>query len=283
MKYLEFDFKCNPSQGWQQDLLIDQLGDTGFDTFEQTEEGFKAYIPEPNFNPIDLETVLLNLDSDFQVSYQSSSIAPQNWNALWESNFQPIFIRDQVCVRATFHDDRPDYPIQILIDPKMAFGTGHHQTTSLMMEYILEEELGDKVVLDIGCGTGILGILASKLLATNIVSIDNDPICVESSKENKHLNTISNMKVLEGSASAIPDQNFDVILANINRNILLEHLYYYSQAIVQGGNLFLSGFYQGEDLELLKQEALQCGFEFINYKTRDNWVAAKFKFNKGNS
>ncbi|HUH18630.1 50S ribosomal protein L11 methyltransferase [Albibacterium sp.] len=282
MKYLEFDFNCNPSQGWQQDLLIDRLGDTGFDTFEQTEEGFKAYIPEPNFNPIDLETVLLNLDSDFQVSYKLSSIAPQNWNTLWESNFQPIFIKDQVYVRATFHDVRPDYPIEILIDPKMAFGTGHHQTTSLMMEYILEESLEGKSILDIGCGTGILGILASKLLAKNIVSIDNDSICVESSKENKQLNNISNMKVLEGSVSAIPNQHFDVILANINRNILLEHLYYYSQAMVPGGNLFLSGFYQGEDLDLLEKEASKYGFEFLGYKTRDNWVAAKFIFNKEN-
>ena len=282
MKYLEFDFNCNPSQGWQQDLLIDRLGDTGFDTFEQTEEGFKAYIPEPNFNPIDLETVLLNLDSDFQVSYKLSSIAPQNWNTLWESNFQPIFIKDQVYVRATFHDVRPDYPIEILIDPKMAFGTGHHQTTSLMMEYILEESLEGKSILDIGCGTGILGILASKLLAKNIVSIDNDSICVESSKENKQLNNISNMEVLEGSVSAIPNQHFDVILANINRNILLEHLYYYSQAMVPGGNLFLSGFYQGEDLDLLEKEASKYGFEFLGYKTRDNWVAAKFIFNKEN-
>lgn len=282
MKYLEFDFNCNPSQGWQQDLLIDRLGDTGFDTFEQTEEGFKAYIPEPNFNPIDLETVLLNLDSDFQVSYKLSSIAPQNWNTLWESNFQPIFIKDQVYVRATFHDVRPDYPIEILIDPKMAFGTGHHQTTSLMMEYILEEGLEGKSILDIGCGTGILGILASKLLAKNIVSIDNDSICVESSKENKQLNNISNMEVLEGSVSAIPNQHFDVILANINRNILLEHLYYYSQAMVPGGNLFLSGFYQGEDLDLLEKEASKYGFEFLGYKTRDNWVAAKFIFNKEN-
>jgi len=283
MNYLEFNFNCEPSLGWQQDLFINELGNIGFDTFEQTEEGFKAYIPEPNFNPIELETRLLNLESGFSVNYQLLSIEPQNWNALWESNFQPIFIKDKVCVRATFHDPNPDYPIEILIDPKMAFGTGHHQTTSLMMEYLLEEDFKDKTALDIGCGTGILGILASKLLAKNVVSIDNDPVCVESSKENKQLNKITNMNVLEGSFNKIPKEKFQVILANINRNILLEHLYHYSKSIEQGGLLFLSGFYLGEDLELLIKEASTYDFKFIGYKTRDNWVAAKFQFNKENS
>ena len=279
MNYLEVDFVCSPANGWQQDLFISELGNIGFDTFEATDTGFKGYIPEPNFSPVGLETLLLQLDHDFSVIYTVMTIQPQNWNMLWESNFQPIYIKDQVCVRATFHEPNPDYPLEILIDPKMAFGTGHHQTTSLMMEYILEEDFKGKSVLDIGCGTGILGILASKLLAASVVSIDNDPVCVESSKENMQLNTITNMHVLEGSFDAIPDNKFDVILANINRNILLEHLFYYSKAIAEGGKLFLSGFYEGEDLQLLIKEATNHGLNFLEHKTRDNWVAAKFQNN----
>jgi len=279
MNYLEVDFVCNPANGWQQDLFIGELGSIGFDTFEATTTGFKAYIPEASFIPVELEALLLDLGRDFSVSYTAAIIQPQNWNALWESNFQPIYIKDEVCVRATFHEPNPDYPLEILIDPKMAFGTGHHQTTSLMMEYILEEDLDGKSVLDVGCGTGILGILASKLLARRVVSIDNDPVCVESSKENMQLNNITNMDVLEGSFDAIPNDKFEIVLANINRNILLEHLSYYSQAMAEGAKLYLSGFYDGEDLQLLCEEASNHGLNFLEHKTRDNWVAAEFQYN----
>jgi ribosomal protein L11 methyltransferase len=280
MKYLELIFLCRPAGDWQQDLLVDQLAAIGFDTFENTAEGFRAYIPEPNFNAIELETLLQGLDPAFEVSYEAKDIEPQNWNALWESNFQPIFIKDQVCVKATFHPSFPEYPIEILIDPKMAFGTGHHQTTSLVMEYILEESLEGKSVLDIGCGTGILGILASKLSAGNVLCIDNDPVCVLSARENQVLNSIDDMEVLEGSADAIPPRQFGIILANINRNILLDHLTHYARHIVEGGVLILSGFYVGEDLDLLKAEAQRCGFAYVDHKSLDNWAAAKFIFKR---
>ena len=148
MKYLELNFLCQPAGEWQQDVLIAQLASIGFDTFESTSGGFKAFIPEPNFNPVELETLLLSQDPAFKVDYTTEAIDSQNWNALWESNFQPIFIKDKVCVRATFHARFPEYPIEILIDPKMAFGTGHHQTTSLVMEYLLDESLKGKKVLD---------------------------------------------------------------------------------------------------------------------------------------
>lgn len=282
MNYLEFDFICKPANDWQQDLFINELANIGFDTFESTDTGFKAYVSEVNFNPVELETLLLSLDPEFDVHYEMSSIEHQNWNDLWESNFQPIVIQDQVYVRATFHEAASQFPYEIVIDPKMAFGTGHHQTTSLMMEWLLEEELKDKSVLDMGCGTGILSILASKLLSSEVVSIDNDPVCVESTRENMQLNNVANMHALEGSFHAIPDRDFDIILANINRNILLEQLEYYARAITQGGTLLLSGFYDGEDLDMLKTAAKKLGFSFVSYKEKENWVAAKFIFEKVN-
>ena len=280
MKYLELNFLCQPAGEWQQDVLIDQLASIGFDTFESTSGGFKAFIPEPNFNPVELETLLLSQDPAFKVDYNTEAIDSQNWNALWESNFQPIFIKDKVCVRATFHARFPEYPIEILIDPKMAFGTGHHQTTSLVMEYLLDESINGKKVLDMGCGTGILGILASKLSAGTIMCIDNDPVCVSSARENQELNGVDDMAVLEGSVEVIPADKYEMILANINRNILLDHLTHYAQHIVHGGELILSGFYVGEDLDLLKTEAERCGFAYVNFKSLDNWAAAKFIFNK---
>lgn len=282
MNYLEFNFICKPANDWQQDLFINELGNIGFDTFESTKLGFKAYAPEANFNPIELETLLLSLDSEFDVHYEMVSIEHQNWNELWESNFQPIVIGDQVYVRATFHGSAPQFPYEIVIDPKMAFGTGHHQTTSLMMAWLLEIQLKDKSVLDMGCGTGILSILAAKLLAGELVSIDNDPVCVESAIENMHLNNVFNMDVLEGSMDAIPKRSFEVILANINRNILLEQLERYAKGMVTGGTLLLSGFYAGEDLEILKIAAAELGFSFQDYKEKENWVAAKFIFEKEN-
>jgi len=282
MNYLEFNFICKPSNDWQQDLFINELASIGFDTFESTETGFKAYAPEVNFNPVELETLLLSLDADFDVHYEMDSIEHQNWNELWESNFQPIVIRDQVYVRATFHDAATRFPYEIVIDPKMAFGTGHHQTTYLMMEWLLETDVKDKSVLDMGCGTGILSILAAKLLAKEVVSIDNDPVCVESAGENLQLNKVLNMSVLEGSTEAIPKQSFEIILANINRNILLEQLEYYADRIVMGGSLLLSGFYDGEDLAILKEAVAKQGFSFFDYKEKEKWVAAKFIFEKEN-
>lgn len=277
MNYIEIEFTCKNIQDWQQDLLINDLAIIGFDTFEETDKGFNAFIAESNFDSSSFEAVLSELPQEIAISHVVKNIAQQNWNKVWEDNFQPLVVADKCYVRATFHESRKEeYPLEIIIDPKMAFGTGHHQTTSLMMELLLEETLEGAAVLDMGCGTGILGVLALKLRAKDVVAIDNDPVCCESALENSKLNQVDAISVLCGDSTLIPDKRFNLIIANINRNILLEQLTDYSKALNKGGILLMSGFYEGEDFDMLKTNAKVNGFEYTSCKTRDNWVAAKF-------
>ncbi|WP_398455571.1 50S ribosomal protein L11 methyltransferase [Sphingobacterium thalpophilum] len=276
MKYLEVIFQMLSGEEWQKDLLIADLADIGFDTFEDTESGFAAYIPAANLDLQALETLMLNLDEGIEVNYKVNEIENQNWNKLWESNFNPIEVGGQCYVRATFHDTKPDFPYEIIIDPKMSFGTGHHQTTSMMLQYILEDEFEGKAVLDMGCGTGILAILASKKGANTILAVDYDEICVDSVRENSVLNQVDNIEPLCGSYEVLEGRSFDSILANINRNILLEQLPQYAHSIQHNGALYLSGFYEQEDLPMLLEAAQSLGFEFVSKKVLNNWCAAKF-------
>ena len=276
MNYKELIFTIISSEEYHNDLLINALAEIGYDTFEETESGFKAYIPSDSFNQDSLDASLKDFDGMFTASYELNFIPEKNWNEVWESNFNPLLIKDRCYVRATFHEPHAEYPYEIVVDPKMAFGTGHHQTTSLMMEYILEEEMKGKSVLDMGCGTGILSILASKRGADPILAIDYDSLCYDSTIENSRLNNSDNIKALKGSVEAIPDTSFDIILANINRNILLEQIDRYSEVLVPGGLLFLSGFYENPDLKVLTDKTNSSGLSYINHKTKDEWVAAKF-------
>lgn len=276
MNYKELTFTVSATEDYNRDLLINSLSAIGFDTFEETETGFKAYIPISDFNQQNLDEALGEYREMFSFQYEEKLIPYQNWNEVWESNFEPLEISNQCYVRATFHQPRPEFRYEIVIDPKMAFGTGHHQTTDMMMQWMLEGEFAGKTVLDMGCGTGILAILASKLGASEIVAIDYDPLCFESTLENSRLNKVENILALCGSKEEIPAQQFDIILANINRNILLDQLDRYAEALNAGGTLYLSGFYQGEDLEMLKQKASTLKLEFEGFKEDKNWVAARF-------
>lgn len=278
MVYSELDFALLSSEAFHKDLLINSLSELGFDTFEDTEQGFRAYIPsseldEENVNQ--LKEVYAHL---FSFTYTSNSIPHQNWNEIWESNFEPLQVAGRCYIRATFHEAHPEFEYEIVIDPKMAFGTGHHQTTSLMMEFMLEEDFNGKHVLDMGCGTGILAILASKMGAAQILAIDYDEVCYESTIENSELNKISNIIPLCGSKEVIPSLKFDVILANINRNILLDQLKRYAEVSAEGTELFLSGFYQDPDLGIIKDKCESLGFKYLSHKLLDNWVAVKFSF-----
>lgn len=276
MDYYELLFTTHPTEDYQQDLLIDALAGIGFDTFEEIERGFKAYIPEGDFNKESLEESLAPYHEMFSFSYQLNVIQQKNWNAIWESNFEPIQIRDKVYVRATFHQPKPEFPLEIVIDPKMAFGTGHHETTSMMMDLMLDADFCEKKVLDMGCGTGILAILASKLGAKDITAIDYDPVCYDSTIENSALNGIVNIKAVCGSKEVIPDAQYDIILANINRNILLDQMERYSEVLKGSGEIYFSGFYESPDLDIIKEKAAQYGLTYINHKKTKDWVAAKF-------
>jgi ribosomal protein L11 methyltransferase len=276
MNYYELLFTTITTEDYQQDLLINALGEIGFDTFEEMELGFKAYIPVDDFNQELLDETLVVYRDMFTFSYEVTLIPQKNWNEVWESNFEPIIIGDKIYVRATFHEPRPEFEYEIVIDPKMAFGTGHHQTTSMMLELLLENDMAGKRVLDMGCGTGILAIMAAKLGAADITAIDYDPVCYDSTIENAQLNNISNIKVLCGSKEVIPDEQYDVILANINRNILLDQMERYSQALKPDGELYLSGFYESPDLDIIIDSARQYGIKYIIHKINNSWVAAKF-------
>jgi ribosomal protein L11 methyltransferase len=276
MNYYELLFTTITTEDYQQDLLIGALGDIGFNTFEEVDLGFKAYIPVNDFDQDKLDETLGAYREMFTFSYDITLIPQKNWNEVWESNFEPLQISDQVFVRATFHEPKPEFPYEIVIDPKMAFGTGHHQTTAMMMALMLENDFAGKKVLDMGCGTGILAILASKLGAAEITAIDYDVVCYESTIENSALNNIANIKALCGSKEVIPDELYDIILANINRNILVDQMQRYSEALKPGGEIYFSGFYESPDLDIITDEARKHSLKYIIHKKDKDWVAAKF-------
>lgn len=276
MNFYELVFTVLSREDYYQDLLINDLSLIGFDTFEETDFGFKAYITTQNFNQTLVNDKLLAYQGLCTFSYEVNLIPAKNWNQVWESNFEAIDISNQIHVRATFHPVKENIKYQIVIDPKMAFGTGHHQTTAMVMEFMLETNFTNKTVLDMGCGTGILAILASKMGAKKVVAIDNDPICYQSVLENGALNKVENIVAICGSKDIIPNQKFDIILANINRNILLNQIETYSNILNTNGLIVLSGFHLSPDLELLIEAARKFDLKYLHHKTLGEWVAAKF-------
>jgi len=277
MQYIKAIFKFKSIEDYQQDLLIADLADLGFDTFEDSENGFTAFVIKENFNEQELVSLLNGYSEDFKTEYSLEDVADENWNAEWEKNFTPLIIDDVCYVRATFHEPQPSYPYEIVIDPKMAFGTGHHQTTTMVMQYILAADLKDKNILDMGCGTGILAILAAKLGAKNLLAIDYDDICYQSTIENAALNNVENLTALCGSKEVIPNEQFDVIFANINRNILLDQIGRYAEVLKSEGKIFFSGFYLEPDLSMITAECAKHEIRYIDHKQNGDWIAAHFE------
>ncbi len=270
--FKEYDFKASPLNP-ARDLLIAELGAVGFESFMETETGVLAYINSKDWFETILEGVSILENPLFHFKFTIQTIEQQNWNADWEKNFDPITVEGQCQVRAPFHQ-KLDVPYDIEILPKMSFGTGHHQTTYMMLSYILEDDFDKKSVLDMGSGTAVLAILAAYKGASKIQAIDIDSWCYENALENVERNNCSHIEVIQGDASAIK-KRYDVILANINRNILLADIPTYATHLNKGGIIYFSGFYL-EDLELIKTKCQENKLTFNSYKQKDQWISAKF-------
>lgn len=276
MQYTKVSFIISPLSQDLQDILVAELSELAFDSFEETQVGVDAYIPTDEYKTKDIDAIhLLNSDT-VSITYSSEPLANKNWNETWEQNhFQPIEIDNRCVVRSPFHTNTKEVEYNILIEPKMAFGTGHHETTGLMIKHILEMDLTNKSVLDMGCGTAILGILAAMRNAKKVYGIDIDEWSYLNSLDNIKLNNIENMEVAHGDAAMLEGKQYDVILANINRNILLEDIKRYRACLTEGGTLLLSGFYNS-DIDIIDNECTNNKLKKISVKEDNNWVALSY-------
>ena len=272
--YLAYHFTVLPRDPGT-DILIAQLGEVGFESFVETEAGVSAYIQQADFDEERFEKVQLFTSELFTIEHNSEVIEQVNWNEEWERNFDPIEVSGSCVVRAPFHEPF-GVPYEIIIEPKMSFGTGHHETTHMMLQFLLESDLKGNTVLDMGCGTAVLAILSELRCASDIDAIDIDEWCVENSEENAARNNCTRIRVRLGDAGLLSsEKKYDLIIANINRNILINDMPVYVSCLKKGGILLLSGFYS-EDLKMISECCVKNGLQFVENKERNNWIAAKF-------
>ena len=267
--YLEFDFKINPVQPWSE-ILMAELIEIGFDSFTEEYDGILGYIPEELFSEDALKSIPLMNNLDVEISYSFALMPNINWNEEWEKKFTPINVENKVLIRAEFHQENPNLH-EIIIQPKMSFGTGHHPTTHLMIQQMLDMDFMDKKVLDMGCGTSVLGIFAKQKDASEVVAIDIDEWSVENSIENAERNNVK-LRISQGTADNLGGEDFDIILANINRNILISDIPTYVSVLRDKGKLLLSGlcFFDVEDiLEVCDKQ----GLRLINKQQREEWCS----------
>ena len=271
--YIGYYFKAQPIQP-AVEILIAELGYAGFESFVENEDGVSAYIQKNEWYDTILEDIQILNSSEFKITYTFEEIEQTNWNEEWEKNFNPILVDDICSVRAPFHI-KSDTEFDIIIEPKMSFGTGHHETTHMMIQHILKTDFKNKSVLDMGCGTGVLAILAEMKGAKPIDAIDYDNWCYLNSLENVERNNCENITVIEGDASLLKNKKYDVIIANINRNILLQDMKTYASCLNKNGMLLLSGFYK-DDIPLIQKECEKHLLKFEEKLERNNWVSLKF-------
>ena len=277
MKYFEVTFSANPCNETITDILSALTAEIGFESFVECEGGMQAYIQQSLFD----EEALKNIIADFpipdtKITYTITEPEDKDWNEEWEKNFfQPIVIEDRCVIHSTFHKEYPKAEYDIVINPQMAFGTGHHETTSSILGELLDADLKGKSVLDMGCGTSILAILASMRGADPVTAIDIDDWCVNNSRDNIALNNINNITVELGDASLLKGRKpFDVIIANINRNILLNDMAAYTACMHKGSEIYMSGFYV-QDIDAIRSKGESLGLKFVHYREKNNWAAVK--------
>lgn len=274
MNYYACSFS-NPENEILKDMFMELLGTIGFDSFMDTDEGFEAYCKEQDYNETELDEIL-QMEQFANVSLSKKELIPdQDWNATWEASYEPVIINDLCRIKAPFHQVEGSYKYDLIIEPKMSFGTAHHETTSQIIELMLQSDFNGLDVLDMGSGTGVLAILAKKLGSATTVAIDNDEWAYRNALDNIRLNDENEIVVELGDASSLNNRQFDIILANINRNILLRDMKEYVKSLVDGGKIFFSGFYE-EDLKLIAKEAESLGLKYISHVTKNNWTAAVF-------
>jgi ribosomal protein L11 methyltransferase len=274
MIYIEITLDINPLVPFT-DIIMCELGEVGCESFVNTNKGFKAYIPKDLYDE-NLLKQTLKVYSVCEIKYTIEEIPDQNWNAVWESTHEPVMVDDFCWVYAPFHGTNNSCQYNMLIEPKMSFGTAHHSTTYMMLSFIKDEKMDGKRVLDMGSGTGVIAILAEMRGAKHIEAIDNDEWAYRNALENVEKNNCQNIEVLLGDASLLTDdKKFDIIIANINRNILLRDMHSYITVLEEGGTLLLSGFYH-HDIPSIQEKAENLGMKFDCHKERNEWVACRF-------
>jgi ribosomal protein L11 methyltransferase len=275
MIYTKVSFIITPDNEINREILVAVLSQTEFESFDETDESVEAFWPGENFTP---EAVIpLIQDLNFDVEMKDEIIPDQNWNEVWEKNyFKPLLIAEKCLVRAPFHTEYPEAEYEIIIEPNMAFGTGNHETTSLMAEEILKLDVSGKTVLDMGCGTGILAILASMRGAEKVTAIDIDHWAFEGTVENARVNKITNIEAALGDASLLVDQQFDIIFANIQKNIVMRDLPVYNNVLKPGGQILLSGFYKN-DVPDVRNVAEGLKLKQIGLQEKNNWVVNSYQ------
>lgn len=274
MNYIELSVQVEPREQGS-DVLIAQLAELGFESFVETERGFNAYIQEPDFNLQQLKVALSFYTDFFKFDYSSKLIQQQNWNKEWEANFQPISVDGKCYVRAPFHEAKKEFLYDVVIEPKMSFGTGHHSTTQLMLRKLMQLDIKNKSLLDMGCGTGVLGIVACMMRAEPVTAIDIDEWSYENTIENCKRNNINKMLVHKGNAQILAGKRFHTILANINKNVLLNDLNVYKEALEESGNLVVSGFFETDTNELTAK-AVELGLVLKDKLIQEQWALLHF-------